>query len=79
MSSQSSLKLSYTAGIGIRNQIESAILKAAHDMDVDININTSKGWFVSTYYITIKGETEKIKRLKVAIEKWYNDLANGYF
>jgi len=65
---QATLKFYYTAGLLLRKQIKAELLSIAHNLGVSIDIQLNDGWVDSTYYVTIKGDAEKIMGFKSGFE-----------
>ena len=70
------LTLPFSAGAAIRGQIRRNLKKAAWGMGLEIEFEEDKGFFESTYRVTVSGGTaEKLQRFADAIDEWFGDIA----
>jgi len=71
---QATLKFNFIAGLLIRRQVKAELLGAAHSLGVSIDIQSSDGWLDSTYYITVRGDAEKVFSLKNWVERYFKRI-----
>jgi hypothetical protein len=76
---QSTVRFHYHTGMFFRQQVKEEILNAAYNIGVDVHIEENKGIFNATYYVTVKGDSEKVGVFTNAVEKYFKkiDELNG--